>query len=124
VINISIPQALDVWADLEEALRGENSFGGNVAEIYAYRLQVYDPSVRGGMLKDTSYGREAQIQQSRDAGRALVALLLYFCERRNAVAFIETPVHGFVPLEQVAEDLNIAGFDHRIHVRLEKAAAK
>src|SRR5271168_2332059 len=42
--NISVPQALDVYDDLVKAYYGENGYGGNVAEIYCYRLLPRNPT--------------------------------------------------------------------------------
>jgi hypothetical protein len=38
MLNISLPNALSIWSDLEAALYGVNNYGGTVAEIYAYRI--------------------------------------------------------------------------------------
>ena len=51
--HMSIPQALDVWHDLELARRGEHGFGGHTAEIYAYRLAAESPALAGESIYKT-----------------------------------------------------------------------
>lgn len=41
--SMSIEQALGVWSQLEEAREGKSSYGGDVAEIYAYRMNPHSP---------------------------------------------------------------------------------
>jgi hypothetical protein len=36
--SLSIQQELLVWSELTAAYYGENKYGGDTAEIYAYRL--------------------------------------------------------------------------------------
>jgi hypothetical protein len=43
MFNVSLSRVLGVWDELHLALRGENGFGGDTAEIYAYRLSDRDP---------------------------------------------------------------------------------
>lgn len=38
-------QALSIWSELEQAYYGDNAYGGDTAEIYAYRLQPADPKM-------------------------------------------------------------------------------
>ncbi len=38
ICSISLDQALGIWSDLWQAYYGENGYGGDTAEIYAYRL--------------------------------------------------------------------------------------
>jgi len=40
---MSMVQALSVWMELEDALHGENGYGGDTAEIYIYRFMAYRP---------------------------------------------------------------------------------
>lgn len=43
--RLSLVQALSLWSDLDDAYYGKSGFGGEVAEIYAYRLMPYAPMV-------------------------------------------------------------------------------
>ncbi len=43
--NISMNQALSVWSDLWQAYYGKHGYGGDTAEIYAYRLMPYMPGI-------------------------------------------------------------------------------
>ena len=42
--NISMNQALSIWSDLWQAYYGKHGYGGDIAEIYAYRLMPYSPT--------------------------------------------------------------------------------
>jgi len=44
VITISTERLLRVWTELEDALRGQNSYGGHTAEIYGHTLSDRPPS--------------------------------------------------------------------------------
>ncbi len=94
-----------LWQELEDALAGTNGYGGDVAEIYAYRLVK-------------SYGRPPMSEaQSREAGWNLTLLLRRFREvHSDAVVLLDTP-RGFVPL---GEDGECPPFNHRAHVRVER----
>lgn len=37
-LNLSTENALGIWSELERCLQGNNGYGGNTAEIYAYIL--------------------------------------------------------------------------------------
>jgi len=37
-VNMSTENALEVWSELTDSLHGCHGYGGDVAEIYAYRL--------------------------------------------------------------------------------------
>ena len=66
--TISIDQALDVWSEFVDAYYGKNSYGGDTAEIYIYRLMPRTP----GGPDDDDYLR---------ANQALSSLLLRFQSR-------------------------------------------
>ena len=48
--NLSMVQALEIWSDLESAYYGENSFGGDTAELYAYRFLPFSPRATMGKV--------------------------------------------------------------------------
>lgn len=96
---IDIGEAVGVWHELELALEGKNSYGGDVAEIYAYRLV---PPRLSGCVD----GTRAQI-----AGRNLTRLLQHF-----------VALHVGVDIEIERKSLDLAKgcppFSHRVHLRL------
>lgn len=58
--NVSMIQALSVWSELEQAYYGDNGFGGDTAEIYAYRLARQTPHVTSE--QSTSLKRDNRFQ--------------------------------------------------------------
>jgi hypothetical protein len=96
--DITLNQALSVWSDLEQAYFGKNGFGGDTAEIYAYRLQPYNPSAH---LNETVIGEKAKREQAVIAGSNLFFLLRTFMKMRDCYIEVdgedpETLLHGLV----------------------------
>lgn len=110
VCTISVDQALDVWADLEDAYRDEHGYGGDIAEIYAYRLMPYSPRAHVGS------DDVAQRQLARDAGLALVAICKMFEQRRECRIEIETNRDEWDGLDQWLSKGGL--MVHREHVRV------
>lgn len=118
MLNLSMPQALSIWTDLVKAEFGKHGFGGNTAEIYAYRLQPCNPSA------DASAGKiseEARREQGLIAARNLYALLSHFRDERKVDVFVACGrMHDGRPLgEWMLEE----EFHHRTQVRIMKKAA-
>lgn len=103
---LSPERVIGVWADLEDAYRGEHGYGGHVAEIYAFRLAVLTPIVASGS-HDGPFGKPAFDQYCRQAGEALAWIIEEFKKRRECEITIED--------EKMIEG---GGFGHRIHVRV------
>ena len=97
--NISINQALDVWGDLWQAYYGKHHYGGDEAEIYAYRLMLYLPSLEG--LNPVAIIR---------AQNALYQLVEKFAAENNC----EITIDGLSPRDWVEQSI----FDHRCHVKI------
>jgi len=107
MLRCSTAQAIEVWMELEDALREENGFGGNTAEIYAYRLMEHRPS----LAVTSSMGHEARAEAAALASKNLKTILMFFAECRRASVWIDD-----VPLKK----WNCAPNDHRWHVRVEE----
>lgn len=101
-IELPVDQALGIWFDLERALEGKNGYGGDVAEIYAYRL--VPPRHKGS----------TEEEQARVAGRNLTRLLRYFVDLHRG-AEIEDADESRV-IDPLAEDF--PPFAHRTHLRV------
>lgn len=102
-------QALSVWSDLEAAYYGQNGYGGDVAEIYAYRLSSRCPTAEtlGGQL-----GADAKAEQARRAAASLFAILSHFAKEREARVTVDGRRLGRWLLKYT--------FDHRVHVKVER----
>jgi hypothetical protein len=107
MLRCSTAQVLDVWMDLEDALRGENGFGGNTAEIYSYRLTEHRPS----LTASGAIGDEARSEAAAIASKNLKAILEHFTEYRHASIWVDG-----VQLKK----WGCAPNDHRWHVRVEE----
>lgn len=89
--NLSIVQALSVWGDLVEALRGCNAFGGNEAEVYVYRLQPRCPISELGSGEMVT---KAKLERAVTANRSLHALIEHFVDVYEANVEIEGKPFG------------------------------
>lgn len=107
-------QALGLWSELEAAYYGKNSYGGDTAEIYLYRLMPNDPSAeeahrRKNEPSHTIFG-QARREQVTNANKALHSLLKHFARTREA----RIEVNG----KELGDWLKAADFDHRVHVKV------
>ena len=61
MLNLSPQRLVDVWHELELAFYKENSYGGDTAEIYVYRLCDSRPGLfmGGGFQTEKECGEEA-----------------------------------------------------------------
>lgn len=100
-MHISPAQAIDVALNLRDAADGVNGFGGNTAEIYAYKLLPHRPS--------GSYDAE----DYTNAARALGEIIYRLCKREDKKAFInDEKWYAWI-------EVNEAEFDHRVQVTFE-----
>lgn len=104
MINLSINQLLDVWNELVRAYYGENAYGGNVAEIYAFRLMPSSPLAEQG-----DYG--AQSDRAARAAESLAAVMRKFSEYFDCAVYLE----GYRQDETIA---SIFLRDGRVHVKV------
>lgn len=99
---LSIPpyELLRLWTELEEARHGTNGFGGNTAELYAYRFGCMGPSY--------SMDSASAAESDRKSGLALHALLDLFLEHHPGIS-LEVDGSGFGAWMA-------RPFRHRVHV--------
>lgn len=103
--NLSINQLLDVWNELVRAYYGENGFGGDTAEIYAYQLMPCSPLAERG-------DADAQAHRGAMAGQSLRNILLKFSEDFNCSVYINDGNERI----GLAGDLFLGGT--RVHVKV------
>lgn len=111
--SLSLVQAIGIWSDLLEAYYGVNGYGGNVAEIYAYRLQEYNPTAHSEVF--TNLREEAASELAVASARRLQGLIGLFCERYDDARISidgTTWRHWHSPLA------------HRCHVKVTRKARK
>lgn len=106
MFNASTTQALDVWTQLERAYYNDNSYGGDEAEIYVYRMIPYS-NLWG---KGGPFGKEVTQELTSQANADLLALFLRFAKDRE----VDLLVEGIPPGDWLAESDNA----HRWHVKV------
>lgn len=105
--ELPVEQVLGVWHDLERALEGKNGYGGNVAEIYAYRLLSPGPRHPLSDLPEED--------QARIAAANLTNILRQFVDlHEGAEIGIEDGPREFRGIDPRKEDF--PPFVHRVHV--------
>lgn len=111
LMTVSLLALVGVWGELVEAYHGVNRYGGNTAEIYAYRLMPYSPTAHTHGSK-----RHMNVVASQ-AAHALCAIVDEFCMQYECHAKIDA-----LPIEEwclrVIHGAHV--FDHRCHVRIAK----
>ena len=105
--NLSMVQALSVWGDLVEALRGVNAYGENVAQVYVYRLQPRCPMSELGCGK---IGMDAKVELTTSANRSLHSLIEHF------ISYYESTVE--LDGKQFGEWLKESDNDWRWHIKV------
>lgn len=105
--HVSMDQVLGIWSELWQAYYGKNGFGGDTAEIYAYRLIPYNPSAVVFDSK-TMMGKQAREEQAKMAGAALYRIIQRFCRDNGCKVKVNdgSPWHL------------LKGFEHRVHVKV------
>ena len=98
--NISMNQALSIWDELWHAYYCNNGYGSDIAEIYAYRLMAYRPTLNS--IPDKVSVVRAQ--------NSLYALLSKFAHDNDC----EIEVDGKSLHDWMEEEV----FDHRCHVKI------
>jgi hypothetical protein len=105
--------AIDVWCDLEDALRGESKYAGDTCQIYAFRLVGHRPAASA----ESEMGAEMLQEYGEMAWRALLEVCVLFQQRRNCVCYIENRSIAEIYQTGYHEVLT-----HRAHVRVERAS--
>lgn len=114
MLTMSTKQALDLLHELELCYYGENGFGSDTAEVYAYQLLPHSPSAAGPPPQPGSIFYEEWVRRAHEAADNLGAVLKEFMSYRPDVA-VEIDDH-----EPFDKDHPVAPFAHRVHVRITK----
>jgi hypothetical protein len=107
-LDLPAEAAIGIWYDLEQALAGTNGFGGDVAEIYAYRLvpkrikDKTDPSFITGATEAEE--QDAKAEAALVAGKNMTRLLRHFAELHEGVIFSIEERLGFRPIDLAVEE--------------------
>lgn len=105
LLEIGILPLLRLWSELVEAYHKINRYGGDIAEIYAYRFQNNNPILH---ITDRK-------QLELITGRQLTQLLRLFCT--EYLCTIEVNKMTLTEIEELVEE-GCFKFDHRVHVKI------
>ena len=106
-MDMTIGQAVSVYGDLVAAYYGDDSFGSDTAEIYAYRMQTHRPSLM--FSHDTEMFRQADKEAALQAGENLLWIIREF--KKNFNARVELQGMTFSTLRS-------EGLWHRVQVKV------
>jgi hypothetical protein len=99
-------QALDIWSELWQAYYGKNGYGGDTAEIYAYKLMPYSPTINLDGDSFTDGNRVSYVK----AQYSLYHIVIKFINDNNCTITID----GKSPTDWLESQI----FDHRCHVQV------
>lgn len=112
-LHCSTAQALDVYADLCAAWAGVNVFGGDTAEVYAYKLWPYCPMGWQKMVEaETPAIRQAAHEMERHGRDDLAAICLHAAKNLPGVSSVT--IDGM----PIALWRDVEVFHHRARVRI------
>jgi hypothetical protein len=106
---VSIDQLIGIWTDLVFAYCGQNGFGGDTAEIYAYRLLRFDPRI----VHD-GWNKQVRREQAIEARVSMWLILKRFESQMECRCEVDEFKSAWDWFQRT--DL----FDHRIHVKVVK----
>ncbi len=108
--GIPLREVLLLWSELDDCLAHRNSFGGDTAELYAYRFVGRCPIAENDSLRGTTTHAVAESEMAHEAADGLVWLCEAFATLRACVVTID----GLPPA--VWRGRIGAAFTHRVRV--------
>lgn len=119
LLQVNIFELMLLWGELVAAYYGVNGFGGDVAEIYAYRFQAYNPTIHCQGQGSQWFATDIYLSERKDfdilTGRQLVELLKLFCKSYNCAAKVNNlAVDDFLYRSNVGDII----FNYRVHVEI------
>jgi len=112
MLNISLPDALRIWSELEAALYGTNKYGGTEAEIYSSAVRPLSVCAWTAYQNQSTSGitYEALVEEATENGKTLYALLQEF-KKHHRCEFV---VDGVSPEDALLNSPLV----HRCHVEV------
>lgn len=111
LLNIRPIELLRLWGELVECYHGVNGYGSDTAEIYAYRLMPFSPSVQ----LHPGFHEEQKLEIQGQAAADLVELCRLFLGEYDRYTI---EIDG-IELSLWEQHIRY-GFDWRVHVRVIK----
>lgn len=106
-MHLSQSQLIRLWSELEQAYYGDNKYGGDTAEIYAYTVMEYSPTL--GQPEGTFEDRKTEHYE--EAAETLCEVLALFEKERGCKVRLD----GRTRSRWLRE---CGRFDHRVRVRV------
>ena len=125
-MNCSNKQFADVWVQLEDALRGEHNWGGEVAEVYLYLVQPRSPYLDkiNEFPKPNNLFYTEYVERQREAVRTLYEICKIFAKKREARILWECfdeDCGDYATLHWNADDQWVMDkMEHRIHIKVKQ----
>ncbi len=105
MLHLSQAQLIRLWSELEQAYYGDNRYGGDTAEIYAYTVMEHSP-----IFAHADGFEQRKQEHYHQAAKTLYEVLTLFETMRECQVYINDMRLG----EWLCRDT----FDHRVHVRI------
>lgn len=106
--QVPVIELMRVWGELVEAYHGVNGYGGDTAEVYAYRLMGRNPAAEAS---STGYRSGGAVRKQERVARLAFAQL---CTAFELEYGCEVRIDDHKPEDWVM----VTRFDHRAHVKV------
>ncbi len=104
MLHLSQSQLIRIWSELEQAYYGDNRYGSDTAEIYAYTVMEHSP-----IFAHDGFDERKQ-EYYKQAAQTLYKVLTLFETMRGCRIY----VNGLRLGDWLCRDT----FEHRVHVRV------
>lgn len=105
--HLSHHQLIRLWSELEQAYYGDNKYGGDTAEIYAYEVMEYSPVL---CLAQGAFDNQ-KADAYECAAQTLCEVLAWFAQARECRVRIDGR-------SLTAWKRDHPPFDHRVHIKV------
>jgi len=110
ILSISTLELLKLYSELIEAYHSINTYGGDEAEIYAYRLLPHSPFLNKDMTGPIALEEKSKLY--KQAAHALHDLCYMFKKQYDCKIRIDN-IHYDLWIKKIGNN-----FQHRVHVKI------
>ncbi len=127
MIDCTHKQLIDVWMELEQALEGQNSYDGTIAEIHLYTVQAANPAL-DSLTREPGISSpllEEYEERRENAVRTIYEICKLFAEKQAVTILIEdTCGQDYVEMTwdmsgRRNDDSWILDLGHRMHIKVQ-----
>ena len=80
MLSCTTLEAMKIWGELVKCYYGLNTYDNNIAEIYSYRLEPYNPTAHLNQDNANTYIFERLKEISKNSLSSLLEIVESFCE--------------------------------------------